>query len=206
MSVTLHKYCCFGCVFLGATPIAQDAQYDNSDLSHLFFNVVRPESYQRHFGMVISFIYLPSLHMCPSQEHQQHYLSQTAQALWFSLKKRQQIIFLRKRGLNSQPALSRYICTFFSVLKQRIIGRRKKNQELSPRGWERSLYRAVPTSQWQLEALLACENGKESNPSYVSCSEWINTKMSPPASREGRTKGALNHLPNRLLISGGKLV
>lgn len=113
MSVTLHKYCCFGCVFLGATPIAQDAQYDNSDLSHLFFNVVRPESYQRHFGMVISFIYLPSLHMCPSQEHQQHYLSQTAQALWFSLKKRQQIIFLRKRGLNSQPALSRYICTFF---------------------------------------------------------------------------------------------
>lgn len=129
MSVTLHKYCCFGCVFLGATPIAQDAQYDNSDLSHLFFNVVRPESYQRHFGMVISFIYLPSLHMCPSQEHQQHYLSQTAQALWFSLKKRQQIIFLRKRGLNSQPALSRYICTFFSVLKQRIIGegRRTRN-------------------------------------------------------------------------------
>lgn len=195
MSVTLHKYCCFGCVFLGATPIAQDAQYDKRDLSHLFFNVVRPESYQRHFGMVISFIYLPSQHMCPNQEHQQHYLSQTAQALWFSLKKRQQIIFLRKHGLNSQPALSRYICTFFSVLKQRIVGRRKKNQELSPGGWERSLYRAVPICQWQLEALLASQNGKESNPSYVSCSEWINTKMSPLASRGRKNEGSTEPPP-----------
>ena len=58
-------------MFLGASPISQDAQYDNGDLSYLFLNTLRPEPHQTHFA-VASSSYIPSLQESPTQVHQQH--------------------------------------------------------------------------------------------------------------------------------------
>lgn len=58
-------------MLLGATPISQDAQYDNGDLSYLFLNMLGPEPHKTRFAVAFS-SYIPSLQMSPAQVQQQH--------------------------------------------------------------------------------------------------------------------------------------